>query len=255
MTASTIYLGLAVALLVVGFAILAFVIHDRISSPASRFRQSRGAVVAGIFILGFAVASGISFFRYSVLSQIEGQQYRLLVYERFSELPKVERLAGAGLRTYIENADTVAQNGTMWLTVALWPHASFIAQFPSSGPRDKLWLKMTINAPGFDVSPVLDETQQVPGDVMTFAWILRARESGDQVVNIHGIAFGEAQGKIHDRATVVNAMRSIWIKPSVTIDSWTPIVTALIGLLGSSALVPLLQLFLRRSPEVSPVKQ
>jgi len=250
MSTPTIYLGIALALLVVGFTLLAFVVHDRVTSQGFRFRQGLAPVVAGLFILALAATSGLLFFRSSALSQQEGQNQRLRVYERFSALPKIERLARAGLGTSIQNADTVPQDGTMWLTVALRPHSTFTAQFPSKGRIDKLWLKMKINAPGFDVSAVLDETQQVPEDVMTFAWILRARESGDQVVNVHGIGFIQnSLGTISERATVVNVMRSIWVKPTFTIDSWTPIITALIGLLGSSALLPFLQALLRRKPE------
>ena len=238
---SAIFLGLALSLLGAGFVILATAVRNWLN-PETQARLARHSLKIGIAVLLLAVGSGISFWWYTVSSQKQGQASRLQVYEQFSELPRIERLASAGLGQMIHNDDEVSADGTTWLTVALSPSGTFSAQFSPWGPKDKLWLKMRITAPGFDVSPVLDETKQVPGDVMTFAWILRARETGDQVVNVSGVAFRQtAAGIVYDRATVVNAMRSIWVKPSFPIEAWTPVVTALIGLLGTGALPLLLQ--------------
>ncbi|HEX3670587.1 MAG TPA: hypothetical protein VHT92_02660 [Candidatus Cybelea sp.] len=204
-------------------------------------------------VFACAAISGLLFVAYLNRTQREGQIARLQVYEQFSELPRVDRLASAGLRTSIQNDDEISSDGTTSVTVALLPKSAFAAQFEPWGKKDRLLLKMRVIAPDFEVSPVLDETQQVPGDAMTYAWILRAQASGDQVVNIRGVAFRETSaGIIYDRATVVNAMRSIRVKQPFSMEAWTPIVTGLLGLLGTGALPLLIQARGKRGDELDP---
>ncbi len=235
------FLTLAVALIVAGFVILAAALrawHDPLTRP--RVKRHSGPIALAIVVL--SLASALSFWNYTLRSRAEGIAARTQIFDKFAQAPRIARLANAGLRPVYDNDDAIELDGTTSLMVTLSPSGAFSAQFPAwrSGkkqrPVDKLWVKMRIDAPGFDVSPVLDETQSVPGDVMTFAWILRGRQSGDQMVDISAIAFRQtAAGQIYDRATVVNSMRSIWVKPAFPLETWTAIVTTLITvLLGGS---------------------
>jgi hypothetical protein len=245
----TVFLVLAILCLAAGFSLLASSIRNWLD-PRTRAQVASISLARGATILVLAAASGVLFGQYAVRSQKQGQDARLEVYEQFSKLPRIERMASAGLKQSIHNDDEISADGATWLTVALSPTSAFFEQFHAWKQKDGLWLKMRVTAPGFDVFPLLDETQQVPGDALTFAWILRAQKSGDQVVNVRGVAFREnSSGVIYDRATVVNAMRSIRVKHPFSIDAWMPIVTALIGLLGTGALPLFFQAIKRKSPQ------
>jgi hypothetical protein len=246
---SILFLYIAIALLAAGFTALALAAHAW-QNLDSRPRVKRESVWIASAVIVSAVLSGISFWQYIVLSRTEGEAARENIYDAFAAEPKIARFASVGLRPKFANDDIADLDGTTSLTVTLYPGETFSKQFTpwqSTDRRrraDKLWLKMRITAPGFDVSPVLDETQEVPEDLMTFAWILRARQAGEQEVNVAAVAFRQTtSGQIYERATVVNTMRAIEVRGPFPIETWTPIFTTLITVLLGGSLPFVLQAF------------
>jgi hypothetical protein len=244
---SSLFLYLAMALLAAGFTALALAARAW-QNLETRPRLRRESIWIASAVIVSAVLSGISFWQYVALSRAEGEASRENIYDAFAAEPKIARLASVGLAPKFVNDDVVDLDGTTSLTVTLFPSGDFSKQFEpwqSTNRRrlaDKLWLKMRITAPGFDVSPVLDETQQVPSDLMTFAWILRARQAGEQEVHVGAVAFRETpSGQIYERATVVNTMRAIEVRGPFPIESWTPIFTTLITVLLGGSLPFVLQ--------------
>jgi len=227
-------LSLAALCLMAGFVLLV----STLRLPPEQRRHRVGSVWAALLL---AVLSGALFVTYAGVAQGAALAYRTQVYTQFSQLPRIDRLTQSRLHVDYNNADTVPLNGTIWLTVVVSPTKAFFATVPRHG-HDPLWLKMHLSTLGFNVTPVLDETQRLPHDVVTFSWILQGNQSGNQVVNVRGVAFRTGpQGRIYDRATVVDAMRSIDVKAPLSLDAWAPIMVALIGLLGTGTLPLIIQ--------------
>jgi len=235
-------LSLAALFLMAGFVLLVSTL--RLAPDVRRHRV--GYVWAALLL---AVLSGALFVTYSGVAQGAALADRTSVYTEFSQLPRIDRLTQSRLHVDYNTSDkTVPLNGTIWLTVVVSPTKAFFATVPRHG-HDPLWLKMHLSTLGFNVTPVLDETQRLPHDVVTFSWILQGNQSGNQVVNVRGVAFRTGpQGRIYDRATVVDAMRSIDVKAPFSLDAWAPIMAALIGLLGTGTL-PLIIQSLQESAE------
>ncbi|HTW84279.1 MAG TPA: hypothetical protein VMD91_09450 [Candidatus Sulfotelmatobacter sp.] len=236
---TNVVLAFASVCLVTGFVILIVTVR----LPPVLRAQRAGATV--LVVLGLAAASGALFWFYGYRVQSDAMYDRLVVYDKFSALPRIDRLAQSHLRVDYENADQMPLSGTIWLTVDVRPTDGFF----DGHPGDRLWLKMHVSTPGFGVTPVLDETQPLPNDVVTFAWILQANQGGDQVLNVHGVVFRtDRHGRIFDRSTVVNAMRSIDVKAPLSFANWSPVIVALIGLLGTGALQLLVSALQHRAP-------